>query len=129
MCFLREDIVTIVTATDARVCCLRDCFYTVAMITAHPLMNPLIAVFFISHNADSSFSDHDYTDCTLMVKDDKAALPDDPIQHNESRSITLMNEANEWEQSELITTLLCCSAPLFLLSNEPYISCSAVLFD
>lgn len=38
-------------------------------------------------------------------------------------------ETNEWEQSELITTLPHASPQLFLLSNEPYISCRAVPFD
>lgn len=67
-----EDMVTIVTATDARLCRLRDCFYTVAMITARPLLNHFISVF---HTAQYSLLS-DYGDCMLttqhlMVKDDK----------------------------------------------------------
>lgn len=75
-CLLREDMVTIVTATDARVWPLLYC--------RHDNCRSINE----SHNADSCFSDNtDFilTAQTLMVKHDKA---DDPIQHDESRSIT-----------------------------------------
>lgn len=104
----------------------------VAMITARPLMNPLISVFHTAHNAVlSSFRPQwfhtDYT--TLTAKDDKAARPSqtivDTTQWEPINHLTTLKQMNGSSQGRLLLYY----APLFLLSNEPYISCSAVPFD
>lgn len=64
-------MVTIVTATDAQVC--RLSFHTVAMITARPLLNPLISVFHTAQCRAPSSHIMVILYTTLMVKGDKAA--------------------------------------------------------
>lgn len=106
---LREGMITIVTATDARACRLRDSFHTVAMITARPLPNPLISVF---HTAQcralfSQIMVMLYT--TLMVKDDNTVHSSQMINTMKANRSLNCSEANEWEHSELITTPLCAT--------------------
>lgn len=99
------------------VCRLRDCFFTVAMITAHPLLNPLISV----HTAKlCSFKLWVFLFCLRNFNGERwqsSALQWKHINHLP----TLKQMNGSW--------LLLYSASLFLLSNEPYISCRAVPFD
>lgn len=115
-------MVTIVTATDAKVCGHDNCT---------SITEPFEISFSYCTMQSSLLSDYgdfiEYT--TLIVKDDKAVYSSQTIisttewkQINHPATLKQMNGRSQiW--------LLLNYAPLFLLSNEAYINCSAIPFD